>query len=121
MKNSARILLAGFAAAALVAPVTASVAGTDIGWTWNSTDRDVRGKFVSSGDDFKAEEHNGNGYLDWSASGHGSGRWFVPGSATGTEKTLDMNFTEGKVVTLKVCEEKGNWPDDCSAQKNGVA
>lgn len=121
MKMKTRILLAGIAATAVVAPASASMAGQDIGWTWNSDDRDVRGKFVSNGDNFHSEEHNGNGYIDWTSGVNGSGRWFVPGAATGALKVLNLELTENKSVSMKVCEEKGGWPDDCSTTKYGVS
>ncbi len=121
MKMRTRMLLAGCVTAAIVGPASASVASQDIGWTWNSGDRDVRGTFVANGDNYKGQEFHGNGYIDWSASGSGNGRWFVPGSANENVYTLNLELPEQKSVSMKVCEEKGGLPDDCSSTKYGVS
>lgn len=121
MRTRTRLLVATGIAVAVVGPASASVAGQNIGWTWNSGDRDVRSQFVADGDNFKAQEYHGNGYVDWSSAVNGSGRWFVPGSATEATKTLNLELTEGRTVSMKVCEEKGGLPDDCSSTKSGVS
>lgn len=121
MKMRTRMLVAAGITAAVVGPASASVAGQDIAWTWNSGDRDVRGQFLSDGDNYRGEEINGNGYINWSASGSGSGRWYVPGAANGSIYTLNLDFAEGRSVSMKVCEEKGGLPDDCSSTKYGVS
>ncbi|GAA3525152.1 hypothetical protein GCM10022234_22640 [Aeromicrobium panaciterrae] len=66
-------------------------------------------------------EYSHSAYVNWSATGSGSGRWYIPGTGSGAEHTLNLDFPEGKSVTLKVCEEKSGLPDDCSGTKTGVS
>lgn len=99
------------------APATA---GTNIAWTWNSSDKDSQARFASNGDDYFAKEFAGTNFVDWSGSA-GDGRWYIPGAADGAERKLDLDFAEGTTATLQVCQQKTGWPNDCSSVRSGVA
>jgi hypothetical protein len=118
-KTRMAIAVAGadFAIVGISAPAMAS---QDIGWTWNSGDHDAEARFEATGEHYYAVEVNGNDYVDWSGSS-GSGRWWIPGSETNTQKDLNLSFAENTAVTLQVCEEHTAFPDDCSSTKTGVA
>lgn len=105
-----------FVASALIAGP--AHAGTDITWTWNSGDHDIEGTFWSYGDNYEAIEYNGDTFVDWSGSS-GNGRWYIDGTAV--VRKLDLNFKEGTIATMNVCQKKTGWPDDCSGKKYGVA
>lgn len=36
-------------------------------------------------------------------------------------ETLNLNFKEGTVAIMNVCQKHTGWPDDCSGSKYGVA
>ncbi|KQV73862.1 hypothetical protein ASC61_01900 [Aeromicrobium sp. Root344] len=105
------------ASLALAAPANAEV---NIGWFWNSGDRDVQAKFTAYGEVFSAKEVDGNDYLHWSVTGYGSTTWFVPGNQENVQKDNNQSFAEGRNVSLKACEQWNNLPDDCSS-KTGVS
>lgn len=117
---SRRVGIVGGVVVAAMSVVGPSAAQQDIPWFWNSGDEDARGKFESTGEHFYGQDHAGKGYIDWSASGYGSSRWYIPG-ASGTTYDLDQNFVEGRIVTMKVCQQHDQFPDDCEGPKNGVS
>lgn len=121
MKNVKRVgAIVGLFVAAM-STAAPSIAQQDIPWTWNSGDHDAKGKFVADGEVFHGVENKGSTYLDWSATGNGSGRWYIPGSASGADHSLNLALPEGKSVTMKVCAVNNNFPDDCSSTKTGVS
>ena len=105
------------ASLALASPATAQ---ENIGWFWNSGDRDVQAKFTAEGEIFSAREVDGTTYLNWSVTGYGSTTWFVPGDQQNAQKDNNQAFAEGRKVTLKACEQWNNLPDDCSS-RTGVS
>jgi hypothetical protein len=96
-------------------------AGQDIAWTWNSGDHDSQAKFESSYDNFYAYEYAGTNYMDYAGGDRSGLRWYIPGDADRTKKTLYENFREGSSVRLNICQNHENFPDDCSGWKSGVA
>lgn len=95
-----------------------SMASQNIPWTWNSSDHDARANFIAYGEVYHGYEHAGNTYVDWSGPS-GSGRWYIPGRDV--VRSLDFDWPEDRVVSLRVCQHHTFWPDDCSAKKYGVS
>lgn len=119
-----KLVAAAVAAFALSSPLVAAQPATaqqDIGWFWNSGDRDVQAKFQAEGEWFHAKEVGGTGYLRWSVSGSGYTAWDVPGSDDNTLNKSNQTYKEGKVVKLRSCERWNNLPDDCSGYRTGVS
>ena len=116
----AGVLAAGALLAIGVA--TPANAGADIGWTWNNNgDKDVKAKFVHNGENIHAVENDGNTYVEYNPPGSGGHQvWYVPGSATRSEKVNNLSYDEGLTFTMQVCESKTAAPDDCSAWKTGT-
>ena len=120
MRLSRRVGIVGGLFVAAMSVVGPSVAQQNIPWTWNSGDEDARARFESTGEIFYGQDHAGNGYVDWSASGYGSSRWEIPGNS-GSTYDLNQSFVEGRSVSMQVCQRHDQFPDDCSSTKYGVS
>lgn len=120
MRYMNRAGIVGLVAIATMTVGGVSFAGDSIPWTWNSNDTDARARFKAYGEHYFGRDYAGKGYVDWSASGEGSGRWWIPG-ASGKRKDFNQSFHEGRSVSMQVCQEHSAFPDDCSRTKHGVS
>jgi hypothetical protein len=123
MVRRSSLAAAGVALASVTFWATAAQAAAgDIPFFWNnSSDQDVKLKFVSYGDNFTMCRGGTSAsvYFKWQTQSNGSGR--INGAMGKNEcTTYNMDFAEGHWVKAQVCEEKGGIvPDDCSAWKTG--
>lgn len=112
---------AGAAFAAVIFAIPSAHAETNIDWFYNSGDHDAKARFRAVGEHIDlCKLNNGKVYVDYGIAGGGTTRTYYDGGID-TCKDIDWSVTDGKSVKLKVCEEKGAWPDDCSDWKYGTA
>lgn len=57
-------------------------------------------------------------YVQWTYNGDSGKEEFHGGYPNCTN--FDHNWLEGKTVTFKSCEDRNNWPDDCSSWENNA-
>ncbi len=118
-KSSAAVLAIALTALTGVSPAAHATAG-DIPWKWNDDgDKDVRAQFRATGEHFDVcTPSAGWGYVLWSAGG-ASGR--LDNTKANSCYDFNLDFPEGTSVSMKVCEEKNLYKDDCSGTYYGRA
>ena len=120
MRTKKMFATAGLGLVAALGVAGPSVAQQDIPYTWNSNDNDSKARFESEGEHFYAYEYRGSNYVDYRWGSNSTQRWSIPGNEDKSRKDLNLTMSEGLGVWMKVCQNKENFPDDCSDPEYGV-
>ncbi|WP_159537569.1 hypothetical protein [Aeromicrobium sp. 9AM] len=95
----------------------------------NEGDKDAKARFSADAGDYGSDTGDtfrlfkisaGTVFIQWNTDTSGSGKESYSGE-NDTGKNFVHNFAEDRYVKVKVCEEKGAFPDDCSSYKTGYA